>query len=86
MNLSKKNKNRGLTISTPCVIIKTRNKKGKVREMMKNLGKLFTVIIVLFQVWFIISWFEVVLFNTSGDPQYSAWNLFEVLINWGLTN
>lgn len=51
--------------------------------MMKNLGKIFTVIMVLFQIWFIVSWFEIVLFNTSGDPQYSVWNLFEILTNRG---
>ena len=56
-------------------------REREVKEMKKTLERTIGIITVAWLVWFAASWLEICLFNTSGDPQYSAWNLFEILIN-----
>lgn len=47
--------------------------------MKKTLERLVMVITVVWLVWFGLSYFEVICKNLTADPQYSFWNLFEIL-------
>lgn len=54
--------------------------KGKERKKMKKtLERLVMIITVVWLVWFGLSYFEVICKNLTTDPQYSFWNLFEIL-------
>ncbi len=48
---------------------------------MKTLSRLFTIIMVLFIMWFVASYMDIVMHNLDDEPMYKAWNLFELLIN-----
>lgn len=48
---------------------------------MKTLSRLFTIAMVLFIVWFVASYMDIVMHNLDDEPMYKAWNLFELLIN-----
>ena len=48
---------------------------------MMTLSRLFTIIMVLFIVWFVASYMDIVMHNLDDEPMYKAWNLFELLIN-----
>ena len=48
---------------------------------MKTLSRLFTIVMVLFIVWFVASYMDIVMHNLDDEPIYKAWNLFELLIN-----
>lgn len=47
---------------------------------MKTLSRLFTITIVLFIVWFVASYMDIVMHNLDDEPIYKAWNLFTILI------
>lgn len=49
--------------------------------MIKTLNKLFTIIMVLFIVWFVASYMDIVMHNLDDEPIYKVWNLFTILIN-----
>ena len=49
--------------------------------MKKVLENIFLAIVIIFIIWFAASYIEVILKNTSGNPQYCFWNIFELLVN-----
>ncbi len=53
-------------------------RKGK-EKMKKTLERLVMIITIIWLVWFGLSYFEVICKNTTINPQYSFWNLFEIL-------
>ncbi len=48
--------------------------------MKKILERLVIIIMVVWLVWFGLSYFEVICKNTTMNPQYSFWNLFEIAL------
>ena len=54
--------------------------KGKeIKTMKKTLERLVILVTIIWLVWFGLSYFEVICKNTTMNPQYCEWNLFEIL-------
>ena len=56
---------------------------------MKVLSKVCTVCTMLFMMLLVLSWFDVIIHNTSPDPVYQPWNLFGIFVDclkakWGM--
>lgn len=49
--------------------------------MKKILSNILTIISVIFILWFALSYIEIISKNLSKNPQYSFWNIFELLVN-----
>ena len=50
-------------------------------EMVKKiLGIFVCVISVLLLIWIVLSWGEICIKNLDNPPTYSAWNLFNLLV------
>lgn len=50
-------------------------------EMVKKiLGIFVCAISVLLLIWIVLSWGEICIKNLDNPPTYSAWNLFNLLI------
>ena len=47
---------------------------------MKILNKIFCIISILFLLWVILSYFDVILHNLDKDPIYKFWNFFQLLV------
>ena len=48
------------------------------RKIGKVLGNIFTTICLVFIVWVVISYFEVISKNLNPNPEYWALNFFEL--------
>lgn len=53
----------------------------QMKEVIKMLKKLFYGINTLWLGWIAISFLEIIAKNLGENPQYSFWNLFNILIN-----
>lgn len=49
--------------------------------MKKIINKIFLILSVIIILWFIVSYLEVITKNLGENPQYSFWNIFELLVN-----
>ena len=49
--------------------------------MKKVLENIFLTIAIITIFWFAASYIEVISKNLSENPQYSFWNIFELLVN-----
>ena len=49
---------------------------------MKTLSKIYTLISILFLLWFAISTIEVSIKHVKPNPQYSSANCWIVFMNW----
>lgn len=49
---------------------------------MKALKYGYYITTALFLLWFLVSWMEVVIFNTT-NPSYHSWNMFLLLFGGG---
>lgn len=49
--------------------------------MKKIINKIFLILSVIIILWFIVSYLEVITKNLSENPQYSFWNIFELLVS-----
>ena len=47
---------------------------------MKVLNKLFTITMIIFLVWFVMSYMDIIAHNLDDEPVYKAWNLFKILV------
>ena len=47
---------------------------------MKILNKIFCIISILFLLWVILSYFDVILHNLDEEPIYKFWNFFQLLV------
>lgn len=54
--------------------------KRKEVKKMKILNKIFCIISILFLLWVILSYFDVILHNLDEDPIYKFWNFFQLLV------
>ena len=54
----------------------------QMKEVIKMLKKLFFGINTLWLSWIAISYLEIVVKNLGENPQYSFWNLFNILVNY----
>ena len=55
-----------------------RKKKGS--KQMKILNKIICVISILFLLWVILSYFDIILHNLNEEPVYKFWNFFQLLV------
>lgn len=53
---------------------------------MKALNRIITILSVAILLWFGASYIEVASKNTKPNPEYSDWNVFEVLEDWTESN
>lgn len=54
--------------------------KRKEVKKMKILNKVFCIICILFLLWIILSYFDVILHNLDEEPIYKFWNFFQLLV------
>lgn len=54
----------------------------QMKEVIKMLKKLFFGINTLWLSWVAISYLEIIAKNLGENPQYSFWNLFNILVNY----
>ena len=47
--------------------------------MTRLMTMMFKVFVIVFILWIVLSWIEVVLFSLT-DHDYQSWNLFQILI------
>ena len=55
------------------------NHRKEVRKM-KTLNKIICIISILFLLWVILSYFDVILHNLDEEPIYKFWNFFQLLV------
>ena len=49
---------------------------------MKALENIIATLSIALTVWFGASCFEVISKNTTPNPEYSDWNIFEIIEDW----
>ena len=49
-------------------------------SVKRILGMLWVVFSIILIFWFAASYFEVIFNNLGENPQYSFWNLFQILV------
>ena len=47
---------------------------------MKILNKIIYIVSILFLLWIILSYFDVILHNLNEEPIYKFWNFFQLLV------
>ena len=47
---------------------------------MKILNKIIYIVSILFLLWIILSYFDVILHNLDEEPIYHGWNFFKLLV------
>ena len=56
-------------------------KEVKVMSVKKILGMLFTILMIMAIMWFVLSYLDVVLNNLDEHPQYQGWNIFKIMVD-----
>lgn len=49
-------------------------------SVKKILGMLFTILMIMVIMWFVLSYLDVVLNNLDEHPQYQGWNIFKIMV------
>lgn len=49
-------------------------------KKMKILNKIIYIVSILFLLWIILSYFDVILHNLDEEPIYKFWNFFQLLV------
>ena len=49
-------------------------------SVKKILGMLFTILMIMAIMWFVLSYLDVVLHNLDENPQYQGWNIFKIMV------
>ena len=49
-------------------------------SVKKILGMLFTILMIMAIMWFILSYLDVVLHNLDEHPQHQGWNIFKIMV------
>ena len=55
-------------------------KEVKIMSVKKILGMLFTILMIMVIMWFVLSYLDVVLNNLDEHPQYQDWNIFKIMV------
>ena len=56
-------------------------KEVKIMSVKKILGMLFTILMIMAIMWFVLSYLDVVLNNLDEHPQYQGWNIFKIMVD-----
>lgn len=56
-------------------------KEVKIMNVKKILGMLFTILMIMAIMWFVLSYLDVVLNNLDEHPQYQGWNIFKIMVD-----
>lgn len=54
------------------------------KKVKKILSIILAIVSVIYLIWFSASYIEVIMKNTSGNPQYCFWNIFDLLVKYKL--
>ena len=49
-------------------------------SVKKILGMLFTILMIMAIMWFVLSYLDVVLNNLDEHPHYQGWNIFKIMV------
>ncbi len=49
-------------------------------SVKKILSMLFTILMIMAIMWFVLSYLDVVLNNLDEHPQYQGWNIFKIMV------
>ena len=49
-------------------------------NVKKILSMLFTILMIMIIMWFVLSYLDVVFHNLDEHPQYRDWNIFKIMV------
>ena len=70
----------GVDNLSPLCYNKTIERRWKKMSVKKILGMLFTILMIMAIMWFVLSYLDVVLNNLDEHPQYQGWNIFKIMV------
>ena len=56
-------------------------KEVKIMSVKKILSMLFTILMIMAIMWFVLSYLDVVFNNLDEHPHYQGWNIFKIMID-----
>lgn len=49
-------------------------------SVKKILSMLFTILMIMAIMWFVLSYLDVILHNLDEHPRYQDWNIFKIMV------
>lgn len=49
-------------------------------SVKKILSMLFTILMIMVIMWFVLSYLDVIFHNLDEHPQYQDWNIFKIMV------